>query len=94
MAEEIRLLGPVLEWPIEQGENPTCKGHGKGWTYLPRSKSWACAEDTCFKISAGQLRYCEWCGEVWIAPSDSLVPETGPPRDLMHPICKNEFEGF
>jgi len=88
-----RPLGPVLEWPIEQGENPTCNGScAKGWTLNKRSNLWCCAG--CFKPSAGNLRYCEWCDFVWLAGPMKVPHPPTPPRNLMHPICKNEFEGI
>lgn len=92
------VMGPVLEWPIEQGPSPVCGG-----TCTPGRPSWSivngvsvCGE--CRKPSHGYLKVCEICDTIYLYDPNDLaayrIEDFNPtmPRVLPHAACAKAVE--
>ena len=92
------LMGPLLEWPDEQGPSPVCNGaHARG--------SWGAINGVsvcglCNKPSQGYLKLCEICEVVYVYDPNDLssyrITDFNPvmPRVLPHAACARALEGL
>ena len=92
-----QLMGPVLEWPKDQGPSPVCGGtcNGRnGWRHVNGIS--LCG--TCGKPSHGYLKLCEICETVYLYDPNDLskyrIQDFNPtmPRVLPHAACAKALE--
>lgn len=90
------LMGPVLEWPKEQGPSPVCNGTCSKGSWSIVSGVSVCG--ACRKPSHGYLKVCEICELVYVYnPVDMAayrIEDFNPttPRVLPHAACARALE--
>lgn len=93
------VMGPVLQWPIEQGPSPVCNGAcagRNGWAEVNGVS--VCG--ACRKPSHGYLKVCEICEQIYVYDPNDLasyrIQDFNPvtPRVLPHAACAKALEEF
>lgn len=90
------VMGPVLEWPSDQGPSPVCNGNCSRGSWTIKSGVSFCAG--CFKPSHGYLKICEICETIYLYDPNDLgsyrIQDFNPitPRVLPHASCAKALE--